>query len=97
MFRLSLKSKIVAVKTAPTGLLTLLNEEKPDMKRETNSYMRCSEGLEMPGVSDLHQREVTRDHGPIKALLSFELNRNLSANMRRARLFGYSLRLAYSG
>ena len=51
----------------------------------------------MPGVSDLHQREVTRDHGPIRALVSFELNRNLSANMRRARLFGYSLRLAYSG
>ena len=59
--------------------------------------MRCSEGLDMPGVSDLHQREVTRDHGPIRALVSFELNRNLSANMRRARLFGYSLRLAYSG
>ena len=36
------------------------------------------------GVSDLHQREVTRDHGPIRALVSFALNRNLSANMRRA-------------
>ena len=59
--------------------------------------MRCSEGLDMPGVSDLHQREVTRDHGPIRALVSFELNRNLSANMRRVQLFGYSLRLAYSG
>ena len=59
--------------------------------------MRSSEGLSMPGVSELHQREVTRDQGPIRALVSFTLNRNLSANMRRARLFGYSLRLAYSG
>ena len=59
--------------------------------------MRYIEGMDMPGVSDLHQREVTRDQGPIRALVYFTLNRNLSANIRRARLFGYSLRLAYSG
>ena len=61
----------------------------------SNVQPYCSEGLDMPGVSDLHQREVTRDHGPIRALVSFASNRNLSANMHRARLFGYSL--AYSG
>ena len=49
--------------------------------------MRCSEGLDIPGVSE----------GPIRALVSFALIRNLSANMHRARRFGYSLRLAYSG
>ena len=59
--------------------------------------MRYSEGLDIPGVSDLHQREVTRDHGPIRALVSFTFNRNMSANMRRARLFDDSLRLAYPG
>ena len=59
--------------------------------------MRYSEGLDMPEVSDLHQREVTRNQGPIRDLVSFTLNRNLSANMHRARLCGHSLRLAYSG
>ena len=59
--------------------------------------MRYSEGLDIPGDSDLHQHVVTRDQEPIRALVSFQSNRNLSANMRRARLFGYSLRLAYSG
>ena len=54
----------------------------------------------MPGVSDLHQREVTRDHGPIRALVSFALNRNLSANMQGEpiqvdRLVSYSLVFIY--
>ena len=59
--------------------------------------MRYREGLDISGVSDLHQRDVKRDQAPIMALVSFSLNRNPSANMHRARLFGYSLRLAYSG
>ena len=50
--------------------------------------MRYSEGQEMPGVSDL-TCEVTREQGPIRALVSFNLQRNL----HRARLLGNWLRL----
>ena len=35
--------------------------------------------------------------GPIRTLVSFIIHRNLSANMRRARLLGYSLKVACSG
>ena len=59
--------------------------------------MRYSEGMDMPGSLIWHQREVTRKQGPIRALVSFTLLRNLQGNMGRARLLGSSLRLACSG
>ena len=57
-------------------------------------------GLDM-GFSSGRQREVTREHGTIRALLSFTLQRKLCAiiiwvSMRRARLLDYWLRLACS-
>ena len=50
-----------------------------DIKRETNYYMRYSEGLDTTGVSNLApaEREVTWEQGPIRALLLFTLQRNL--------------------
>ena len=44
--------------------------------------MHCSDGLDMPGVSDLasaSEREVTREQGPIRAFVSFTLQRNMCA------------------
>ena len=43
--------------------------------------MHYSEGLDIPGVSDLHQREVTRDQGPIRALVSFTLKGKCTIRM----------------
>ena len=38
--------------------------------------MRYSEGLDTTVISDLANREVTREQGPIRALVSFTLQRN---------------------
>ena len=67
-----------------------------DMLRETNYYMRYSEGLAMPGSLLWHQRKITREQVPIRALVSFKLQRNMCASMRKSRLLGNSLRLACS-
>ena len=47
----------------------------------------------MPGVSNLATKcDVTRRQRHIRALVSFTLQRIVRANMRRARLMGYSPR-----
>ena len=57
--------------------------------------MRFSEGLDScQGSLIWHQHEVTWEQGPIRALVSFTLQRNLCVSMCRAQILGYSLRLA---
>ena len=78
------------------------DEEKNEyVARDQLLYMHYSEGLDTTRVSDLAISEVTREQGPIRGLVSFTLQRNLPVcqhhlSMRRARLLGYWLRLAWS-
>ena len=56
------------------------DDDDDDLAEETNYYMRYSEGPDTTGVSDLaswgHEEQ-----GPNRALVSFILQRNLSASI----------------
>ena len=55
-----------------------LNEKRMDMKQETNYYMPYSEELDSCQEYQIwHQREVTWEQGPIRALELITLHRNL--------------------
>ena len=68
-----------------------------DMLRETNDYMRYSEGMDMPGVSDLASAwgyEATRTNQGSRIIYITEKSVHQRA---QSTTFGYSLMLACSG